>query len=146
MPRPFRARYAREALSSARARHAAAGYYGDLLSRRTRHDLGLIVSELVTNAVRHGDGDIDLLLDVRDGRIRGEVIDQGDGFASALRQASPDDLGGRGLVIVDHLAQEWGVYDGSSHVWFHLPLDGATQQDGRPPLTRRPAPEALPDA
>jgi two-component sensor histidine kinase len=146
VPRPFRARYAAEALSSTRARHAATGYYGDLLPRRTRHDLGLIVSELVTNAVRHGAGDIDLLLDVQDGRIRGEVIDQGDGFAAALREASPDDLGGRGLVIVDHLAQEWGVYDGSSHVWFHLPLDGAAPQDGRPPETRPPDPEALPDA
>jgi anti-sigma regulatory factor (Ser/Thr protein kinase) len=82
----------------------------------------LVVSELVTNSVKYGPGR-PIRVDVQtDGarRVRGEVVDQGDGAELVAAAAPPDDEpGGRGLRIVDQLAR-WGVYEGSTHVWFEL--------------------------
>jgi anti-sigma regulatory factor (Ser/Thr protein kinase) len=78
----------------------------------------LVVSELVTNAVRHGPGKpITLrLVSEFDGGISGEVVDQGNGFV-AIREK---EIGGLGLPIVDALTSAWGVYPGSTHVWFRF--------------------------
>ena len=87
-------------------------------------DLRLLVSELVTNAVRHGharDGGVELSLDVDDGRLRVEVRDGGRGFVPADCKRAPDELGGWGLVVVDRLADRWGVEDaGGTRVWFEM--------------------------
>jgi anti-sigma regulatory factor (Ser/Thr protein kinase) len=89
----------------------------------------LVVSELVTNAVRHGPGEtISLRLVAQpDGGITGEVVDQGDGHAAIDEQDVTTDglddelaAGGRGLLIVDRLATNWGVEPGSTHVWFRF--------------------------
>jgi anti-sigma regulatory factor (Ser/Thr protein kinase) len=84
----------------------------------------LVVSELVTNAVRHGPGEpISLRLVAEpDGGVRGEVVDQGDGHAHIVLRDEYDDFdeGGRGLLIVDHLTSDWGVNPGSTHVWFRV--------------------------
>lgn len=84
-------------------------------------DLRLLISELVTNSVRHGDGDsVVVLLDADvPGTLRCEVIDDGTGFVPRARQ--PDAIGGRGLDLVEQLASSWGVREGSTHVWFELP-------------------------
>jgi anti-sigma regulatory factor (Ser/Thr protein kinase) len=84
-------------------------------------DLRLIVTELVTNAVKYGPGDpIHVCLHVRPPDVaRGVVIDQGErSQAIRLRSPGPEAPGGRGLRIVDGLARSWGVDDGSTHVWF----------------------------
>jgi serine/threonine-protein kinase RsbW len=146
VPRPFRARYPPESASSGRARQAATEHFAAVLPPATRQELGLVVSELVTNGIRHGAGEVELRLDLHEGRIRGEVIDQGAGFEAQLRNAAPDDLGGRGLVLVDRMVHEWGVYDGSSHVWFQLPVVGAPDEDAGGPVTGEPDDTALPDA
>lgn len=89
----------------------------------------LVVSELVTNAVRHGPGEtISLrLVATPGGGVTGEVVDQGDGHALIGEQdltsdGLDDELaeGGRGLLIVDRLATAWGVEPGSTHVWFRF--------------------------
>lgn len=82
----------------------------------------LVVSELVTNAVRHGPGElISLRLVVEpDGGVRGEVVDQGDGHVAIRDQDVDGREGGRGLLIVDRLTTGWGVSPGSTHVWFEL--------------------------
>jgi signal transduction histidine kinase len=80
----------------------------------------IVVSELVTNALRHGDGAIRLRLDYDDGVLRGEVIDDGAGFEAEVRARGARDVSGRGLWLVGKLARRWGVHDGSSHVWFEL--------------------------
>jgi anti-sigma regulatory factor (Ser/Thr protein kinase) len=80
----------------------------------TREDLALLVSELVTNSVRHAG------LSARDaigvslvngaGRARLAVRDGGDGFTPSLSAWNgPDVAGGRGLGIVDALSEAWGV-------------------------------------
>jgi anti-sigma regulatory factor (Ser/Thr protein kinase) len=81
----------------------------------------LVVSELVTNAVRHGPGDLITLRLVTgpEGSISGEVVDKGDGVV-AMRDQELGAVGGLGLPIVDALTSEWGVNPGSTHVWFRI--------------------------
>ncbi|MFD3456613.1 SpoIIE family protein phosphatase [Streptomyces sp. NPDC058691] len=67
----------------------------------------LVVSELVTNAVRYGANPIQLRL-VRDHCLICEVTDGG-GAAPRLRHARTSDEGGRGLLIVSRLTQRWGI-------------------------------------
>jgi anti-sigma regulatory factor (Ser/Thr protein kinase) len=81
----------------------------------------LVVSELVTNAVRHGPGKpISLrLVTAPHGTVWGEVADHGAGVV-AIREQEPGTIGGLGLPIVNGLVSAWGVYPGSSDVWFRF--------------------------
>jgi two-component sensor histidine kinase len=80
-----------------------------------------VVTELVNNAVAHGPGArVGLLVKASgDGRnVSGEVRDDGVGRI-AMRDI--DGIGGGfGLHIVDALVDQWGVYEGSTHVWFEM--------------------------
>jgi anti-sigma regulatory factor (Ser/Thr protein kinase) len=62
----------------------------------------LIVSELTTNAIRHGDGPIQVRMSYADGDLRVEVHDAGAG-RPVRRQATPADESGRGLALLDGL-------------------------------------------
>jgi anti-sigma regulatory factor (Ser/Thr protein kinase) len=85
--------------------------------------LRLLVTELVTNSVRHTESD-SLMLRVAIGRsaVITEVADDGPSFdpEQAARPANEDS--GWGLFLVQRLAQNWGVKrdDGSKRVWFEL--------------------------
>lgn len=74
----------------------------------TASDAGLIVSELVTNAVRHGSPPIELRLINDRTTLTCEVRDTSAG-APHLRHARTIDEGGRGLFLVAQLAQVWGT-------------------------------------
>ncbi|MGW2889870.1 SpoIIE family protein phosphatase [Streptomyces griseoruber] len=75
----------------------------------------LIVSELVTNAVRHATGPIRLRL-LRDTRLTCEVSDASS-TAPRLRHARSLDEGGRGLFLVAQLAHRWGArYTGEGKI------------------------------
>ncbi|MFE2294922.1 SpoIIE family protein phosphatase [Streptomyces sp. NPDC059452] len=67
----------------------------------------LVVSELVTNAVRYGGGPLRLRL-IRDRTLLCEVADTGH-TSPHLRHSAEDDEGGRGLFIVAQLVQRWGT-------------------------------------
>lgn len=67
----------------------------------------LIVSELVTNAIRYGGGSIRLQL-IKDDTLIYEVWD-GSTTTPHLRRAQPSDEGGRGLFLVAQLTQRWGT-------------------------------------
>jgi anti-sigma regulatory factor (Ser/Thr protein kinase) len=95
----------------AEARHALVGL---ALPQATRDKLALLVSELMTNAVRHTrrpPGDPVNLEVVRDARrVRLTVRDRGQGFEPpVLHHRAPLTGGGRGLAIVDALSDAWGV-------------------------------------
>lgn len=97
------------------------------IAASTLEDALLIVSELVTNAVRHGPGGGAIHLEVRrNGAVRIEVRDPGAGFDPARVPGEPDDLptGGFGLVIVQRLSTDWGVAPRGSPtlVWAELAL------------------------
>ena len=87
-------------------------------------DVLLVLSELVTNAVMHGAGVVDIEVVREPGVVRMAVCDQGGGI---VRMCNPraDSVGGRGLVLVDHLAESWGVLcnrAGGKTVWASLHL------------------------
>lgn len=83
--------------------------------------IGLLVSEIVTNAVCHGAGPIELNVRLGNERLRVAVTDHGGG-QPAMRAPDPHDLssGGRGLRMVDDTAQDWGIETGAglTTVWF----------------------------
>ncbi len=86
----------------------------------------LMISELVTNSLRHaglsGEDSVGLAVDATPSVIRVEVSDPGPGF-DAVHPKHPDvDVGsGWGLYIVERLASRWGVVRGRpSFVWFEI--------------------------
>lgn len=85
-------------------------------------DMALVVSELFTNAVRHTDSEwIDVVLRSNAHLLYVEVTDQGDPSRDvAARKADAEDEGGRGLMLVEHLAVSWGAgrqRGGGNTVW-----------------------------
>jgi anti-sigma regulatory factor (Ser/Thr protein kinase) len=89
----------------------------------------LIVSELVTNEIVHGNVPVDTRIDVTvlrfADRLRIEVAHPGpaDGFEPHVRDATPLDDIGRGLLIVEAVASRWGVLrDAEAGVWAELDL------------------------
>jgi anti-sigma regulatory factor (Ser/Thr protein kinase) len=106
------------------ARRALRNLCADHVEADLLVDAELLVSELVTNALRQGVGDIRLSARVDDDRLVVEVIDEGSGFEHDLRCHDFEQLGGWGLDIVDDLSSRWGVHEGTTHVWFELERPG----------------------
>jgi anti-sigma regulatory factor (Ser/Thr protein kinase) len=95
------------------------------LPPRVLPDLQLLVSELVTNSVRHADlapgQRIELRVHVAPGTVRVEVEDPGPGFTPTPRRPGDRRDDGWGLYLVARIADRWGVVDGSpSIVWFEI--------------------------
>ena len=88
---------------------------------QTRDDLKLVATELVENALVHGKGRIFLRLHTRPDSVRVEVTDEGENAAIKIQTRGPK-IGGWGLVLVDRLAERWGAFEGTTHVWAELPL------------------------
>jgi anti-sigma regulatory factor (Ser/Thr protein kinase) len=87
--------------------------------------VALMVSELATNAVIHADTEFDLWIDRTAALVRVEVSDSGGGVAAAHHPA-PTEFHGRGLLLVEALADRWGVVRASAGlgktVWFAVDL------------------------
>lgn len=83
----------------------------------------LLVSELVTNAVRHAEtGAVSVAIRLEPGRIVVEVQDD-DPLPPSLVAAGPGDVGGRGIDMLNRVGAEWGVTDrgpSGKVVWFAL--------------------------
>ena len=94
------------------------------LSLEARDAGSLAVSEIVTNAIRYGSGPIELRTVLGSTSIRVEVSDRGPEMPVS-REAEPEAVGGRGLGIINAVAQAWGcdrhAHDGGKTVWFTLP-------------------------
>lgn len=82
----------------------------------------MIVTELVTNAVRHGPGGpVELAIEAGGRGLRGEVRDPGAGITrDRLMRRRATEEGGRGLFLVDALSDSWGLADDRSRVWFEV--------------------------
>jgi anti-sigma regulatory factor (Ser/Thr protein kinase) len=96
------------------------------LGRERTDDATLLISELVTNAVKYGpeEGEIRMII-TRDGvRLRFTVHDPGAGPLPEMRPSDspPHEGGGHGLRLVDKVADRWGVERGSTRVWFEMDL------------------------
>jgi anti-sigma regulatory factor (Ser/Thr protein kinase) len=94
--------------------------HGAALPEERLKSARLIVSELVTNAFQHGEGQIELQVRSDDDGVWAEVCDEGRGPVAV---ADPRPVRhGWGLSFVDRLADEWGA--DASRVWFRV--GGAT--------------------
>jgi len=106
------------------ARSWAAGVTHGLLDRDQAQSLRLIVSELVTNALRHGtEGErIDLAVTPKPEFLCVQVTDDGPGLAPRPRALDTEDVGGFGLFFVVQLTRRWGVTreNRRTRVWFEL--------------------------
>lgn len=113
------------ARAPAEARRAVARL-GRVLHGHELESLRLLVSELVTNSVRHAglsrDDHIDLHVTVAPELVRVTVTDPGGRFeARPERPPRSHQPSGWGLVLVQRLADRWGVFtNGHTQVWFEL--------------------------
>jgi anti-sigma regulatory factor (Ser/Thr protein kinase) len=95
------------------------------LSDELERNLTLLTCELVNNSVLHGRaGDKDVIeveLAALASGVRARVSDSGPGFAPAARDRPIEEPGGWGLVLVQRVANRWGVEHGErTCVWFEL--------------------------
>lgn len=116
------------------ARRAVEQWFGALLDPDDLERVKLLTSELVTNAVVHGVGKITLHARLDDDRVLVEVVDEGHGFERTLHKRDFDEVGGRGLAIVDAEASRWGIHEGTTHVWFELARSGPRMGEEHNPL------------
>jgi anti-sigma regulatory factor (Ser/Thr protein kinase) len=92
----------------------------------------LLADEVVTNAVVHGAGPIDLAVDANEERVKVMVGDRSEVLPSP-RRAARYAQAGRGLSIVEAIASRWGVSatEAGKSVWFEI--DRACAEGRRPP-------------
>ncbi|WP_455356998.1 ATP-binding protein [Streptomyces sp. SYSU K217416] len=112
-----------EALSAAWARKLVAGQLIDWGLSSLIDTAQLLISEAVTNAVRHARGPIWLILRRYATALRCEVEDAS-GQMPQRSFVGGEAEGGRGLALLDALADSWGSHQtpGGKSVWFELPL------------------------
>ncbi|HEY2602920.1 MAG TPA: SpoIIE family protein phosphatase [Thermoleophilaceae bacterium] len=114
-PTPESAGAAREALAP----------LGERLQDSQLETVRLLVTELITNSVKHGepgDDPVTVTVELTPDAVRVEVSDTGDGFEPPPRpDVALESPSGWGLYLVDRLAERWGVENaGRSAVWFEL--------------------------
>ncbi len=97
----------------------------DGISRAARDDIALLVTELVGNSLRHAglgpDDSISVHIARQRGSVRVEVTDPGPGFSPMRERPGRRRAGGRGIYLVEQVADRWGLErTGETCVWFEL--------------------------
>ena len=121
-----------EASSVPEARRVAAAIAEPYLDEHQARAFELVVSEVFTNAVRHGAGadeNIKLAVTPKDGYVCVQVTDAGPGLVPKPGAAfgRDDGEGGFGLFIVERMTRRWGVTrdEKRTRVWFELDFEAA---------------------
>jgi anti-sigma regulatory factor (Ser/Thr protein kinase) len=110
----------------------------DAVDEGLAFDVRLLVSELVTNSVRHAeltaDDIIDVHIDATPARLRVLVADPGPGFRWDDRARDEHSDGGFGMMLLGELASSWGVEPGApTRVWFHIDRERWPGSNGSTP-------------
>ena len=92
--------------------------HGSSLESEQLKNANVMVSELVSNAFRHGDGRIHLTVESGPEGMCASVHDEGSGTI-ATPEPRPA-RGGWGLYFVEQLSDAWGVAEDDSRVWFRV--------------------------
>ena len=93
------------------------------------HTAELLITELVSNSVRHGDLSVEVRVALAGLRLRVSVFDSSHRMP-VLRRAGEGDTAGRGLFLVESMASAWGVEvrdEGGKDVWLELDLASPAQ-------------------
>jgi anti-sigma regulatory factor (Ser/Thr protein kinase) len=122
--RMIKLRLAPTRLAPATARGALAPL-STTVDGETLESTALLVSELVTNAVRHaglrGDERIELCVETSPDRVFVRVTDPGQGIGKPPAMPRADHPAGWGLFLVGQIADRWGIErDGQTQVWFEI--------------------------
>lgn len=118
----FRLRIGGGSRAAGRARNEL-GRLREELDGPVLESVRLLVTELVTNSVRHaGAGAVELVVTVGRERVRVEISNPGVPFEPRVREAGRVSESGWGLFLVDRLSDDWGVVDDSGYqrVWFEM--------------------------
>ena len=107
-------------------------------------DASLLTTELLTNAVVHGTGVVDLGIEVSDGVLHVGVHDDGTERPEVC-DVSTDSVGGRGIWMVQSIAQNWGSEpshgdEPGKTVWFELTIKRPSSDDDSPRQVGEPQP------
>ena len=123
------ARLALDVQAPGAARVVVADCLGDRVAASVFRDAQLLVSELVTNSVRHSGvpagSEVIVSVDLTPGMVRLDVEDPGHAGTVALRAPEAGSGGGYGLNLVQALSERWGmerVAEGGTRVWAQLAL------------------------
>jgi anti-sigma regulatory factor (Ser/Thr protein kinase) len=110
-----------------RAREILTDLVGEETPAGTLHDLHLLTTEIVTNAVCHADVDetatLELHVMASPAGLRVSVTDPGGETIPRIQELDVTAPGGMGLFIVDQVSDRWGFErtdDGATQVWFEL--------------------------
>jgi anti-sigma regulatory factor (Ser/Thr protein kinase) len=113
-----------EAASVPEARRLAREVGGALMADEQCGKLDMAVTEVVSNAVRHGgaSGDVVLTITPKDGYLCVRVTDSGTGLVPRPGAMGTEPGGGFGLFLVEQLTRRWGMTreDEKTRVWFEL--------------------------
>ena len=117
-------RFPHHPTSVSRARHAIDGLE-TAVDEETLATVRLLVSELVTNSVRHArpdrSGEIELSVSASPKTVRVEVADSGPGFNAQPRTGDQDQGSGWGLHLVELLSHRWGTMrEKGMRIWFEI--------------------------
>lgn len=110
---------------------ALVGELGLSISDETLETVELLASEVIANAVQYSAAPCDVVVTRTSGRLRVEVTDTDPTLPSAVA-AGPDDERGRGLLLVDALADAWGVRPEppGKTTWFEITPEAFTKGSG----------------
>jgi anti-sigma regulatory factor (Ser/Thr protein kinase) len=125
------------------ARELASDLGSGLMAPGQLDNLTLVVTELVSNAVRHAASPdpVKLAITPKDGYICVQVTDSGRGLVPEPGAIGRDDGPGYGLFLVEQLSRRWGMTreGGRTRVWVEIDFVGGRADDPREPATRRTA-------
>src|SRR5947209_19023821 len=91
-----------------------------------RDTIAVMAGELAMNAVQHARTEFQVTVELTGATLRVEVTDSGSGLPAAGPMPAPGSLHGRGLPIVDGLADDWGViparHGPGKGIWFQIAM------------------------
>ncbi|MFE2111074.1 ATP-binding protein [Kitasatospora sp. NPDC059463] len=93
-------------------------------------DVVLLAAELVANAMLHGDGPLEMVLEITGARLRVEVSDRSPVMPTPRRPHDPSMPGGHGLFIVERTADRWGAEPHSQGKTIWAEVDAARLRRG----------------
>jgi anti-sigma regulatory factor (Ser/Thr protein kinase) len=97
-----------------------------------RDVIAVMVGELAMNAVQHARTDFQVTVELAGGTLRVEVTDSGETYPAAGPMPPPSSFRGRGLPIVDRLADDWGIstapHGPGKSIWFTIAVPVPVRQ------------------